>query len=120
MLKLAQDDVLPVQFLMKSDHADSAGDTDPFANSRVAAGAPNAFASGEGNGEQKFLFVVAGKSKRRVALSVDELIGQQTVMIRPLLGYLSGIRGVTGCALLGSGGVGLVLDMRRLVEHGRP
>ena len=43
MLKLAQDDVLPVQFLMKSDHADSAGDADPFANSRVAAGGRERF-----------------------------------------------------------------------------
>jgi two-component system chemotaxis sensor kinase CheA len=115
MLKLAQDDVLPVQFLMKSDHSDGAVDTDPFATAAVTAETANAAAEGE----QKYLFVVAGKSKRRVALSVDELIGQQTVMIRPLLGYLSGIRGVTGCALLGSGGVGLVLDMRRLVERAR-
>ena len=33
------------------------------------------------------------------------------VLIRPLQGCLSSIRGVTGCALLGSGGVGMVLDM---------
>ena len=113
MLKLAQDDVLPVQFLMKSDHADGAGDPDPFAMAPVTAETANA-GRRDVDGEQKYLFVVAGKSKRRVALSVDELIGQQTVMIRPLLGYLCGIRGVTGCALLGSGGVGLVLDMRLL------
>jgi chemotaxis protein histidine kinase CheA len=118
MLKLAQDDVLPVQFLMKSDHADGAGDADPFAMAPVTAETANA--GTDGDGEQKYLFVVAGKSKRRVALSVDELIGQQTVMIRPLLGYLCGIRGVTGCALLGSGGVGLVLDMRYVVERARP
>ncbi len=64
------------------------------------------------NGDElKHLFVVVGKEGQRTALSVDELIGQQQVLIRPLQGYLSGIRGVMGCALLGSGDVGMVLDM---------
>jgi len=67
--------------------------------------------------EQKHLFVVAGKATRRIALSVDELVGQQRVMIRPLQGHLPGIRGVVGCALLGSGGVGMVLDMGHVLGH---
>jgi two-component system chemotaxis sensor kinase CheA len=74
-------------------------------------------ADAEVDGDQKYLFVVAGRSTRRIALSVDELVGQQMVLIRPLQGCLSSIRGVTGCALLGSGGVGMVLDMGYVFGH---
>jgi len=111
MLKLAQDDVLPIRFLTQSGHADTADDFDPFSLAAAAANAADA------DSEQKHLFIVAGRSSRRIALSVDELVGQQMVLIRPLQGCLSGIRGVTGCALLGSGGVGMVLDMGYVFGH---
>ena len=55
--------------------------------------------------------MVAGKSSQGCALFVDELVGQETVLVRPLQGHLAGIRGVTGCALLSGGQVGMVLDM---------
>jgi two-component system chemotaxis sensor kinase CheA len=113
MLKLAQDDVLPIQFLMQSGHAGVGNDFDPFS---MAAGSANTAAADVG-GDQKYLFVVTSRSTRRIALSVDELVGQQMVLIRPLQGHLSGIRGVTGCALLGSGGVGMVLDMGYVFGH---
>ena len=72
-----------------------------------------------GDDSIKNLFVIVGKNNQRMALSVDELIGQQQVLIRPLLGHLSGIRGVTGCALLGSGDVGMVLDMGYVLNQGK-
>lgn len=117
MLKLAQDDVLPVQFLMQSGHVNENEKVDPFsAASSLAAEAASDEAAGE-DSEQKHLFVIVGKATRRVALCVDELVGQQLVLIRPLQGYLSSIRGVTGCALLGSGGVGMVLEMGYVLGH---
>ncbi len=96
MLKLGQEDVLPVHFLKAA--ANGGGSLD-----RAAAQ------------EQMRLFVVVGKQSQRVALLVDELMGQQLVLIRPLRGYLTGIRGVTGCALLGGGDVGMVLDIGQLL-----
>ncbi len=65
---------------------------------------------------ERYLFVVVGKQSQRLALQVDELMGQQLVLIRPLRGYLTGIRGVTGCALLGGGDVGMVLDIGGLLN----
>ncbi len=97
MLKLGREEVLPVHCL-------------------------RAVSSGEGihaqntAGGQRHLFVVIGKQSHRVALLVDELMGQQLVLIRPLRGYLTGIRGVTGCALLGGGDVGMVLDIGSIVN----
>ena len=83
-------------------------------NSFVAAPAADAAASARPD-EQKHLFVVAGASSERCALRVDELVGQEMVMVRPLRGHLAGIRGVTGCALLSGGRVGMVLDMSYVV-----
>lgn len=62
------------------------------------------------------IFVIVEKQGVRIALEIDELLGQQQVLVRPLLGYLSGIRGVSGCALLGSGEVGMVVDVGYLVS----
>jgi len=70
----------------------------------------------DASGGQSYLFVVVGKQSQRIALLVDELMGQQLVLIRPLQGYLTGIHGVTGCALLGGGDVGMVLDIGRLLN----
>ena len=104
MLQLGHNDVLPVQFLVQGRGSQNNGHAENL-------GAPARREAAAAQEEQKHLFVVAGMESRRVALSIDELIGQQMVLIRPLQGYLSAIRGVTGCALLGSGGVGMVLDM---------
>jgi two-component system chemotaxis sensor kinase CheA len=96
MLKLGHEDVLPVHVL-------GAAVGEGFLQQNASAG-------------QRSLFVVVGKRSQRVALMVDELMGQQLVLIRPLRGYLTGIRGVTGCALLGGGEVGMVLDIGRLLN----
>lgn len=102
MLRLEADDVLPIQFLRRSGQAERAGNAVHLA---ALSQQP-----GDDGDALKHLFVVLGKNGQRTAISVDELIGQQQVLIRPLQGYLSGIRGVTGCALLGSGDIGMVID----------
>ena len=56
----------------------------------------------------------------QLAMPVDELLGQQQVVIKPLVGHLKNIRAVSGCALLGSGNVAMVLDvgqLHQLHEH---
>ena len=109
-LHMEGDDVLPIQFLRRNGEAASNEGIRLAAMEQVLDGEEDAI---------KNLFVLVGKGNQRMALSVDELIGQQQVLIRPLLGHLSGIRGVTGCALLGSGDVGMVLDMGYVLNQGK-
>lgn len=59
------------------------------------------------------LLVIEG-GKRGAALVVDELIGQQQVLIQPLQGYMADVPGVSGYALLGEGDVGMVLDLSQV------
>lgn len=106
LLKLDQKNVLPICFLTKAGP--------DFLGSDQVRSQPQYRVT---DIEDKRLFVVAGKNGRQVALSVDELIGQQLVLIRPLQGVLSGIRGASGCALLGGGEVGVVLDMSQILEQ---
>ena len=109
LLRLEADNVLPIQFLHRSGQSEGGEGT-----IRLAAleQAPDLY-----DDAHKHLFVVVGKNGQRAAVLVDELIGQQQVLIHPLQGYLSGIRGVTGCALLGSGDVGMVLDMSYVLSQ---
>jgi two-component system chemotaxis sensor kinase CheA len=58
--------------------------------------------------------VVVEQSNQPIALTVEELIGEQQVLIQPLQGYIANVRGVSGCALLGDGEVGMILDINQI------
>ncbi len=47
-------------------------------------------------------------------LRVDELVGQQQIVIKALEGYLGSIRGVSGCSILGGGEICLILDIEKV------
>jgi two-component system chemotaxis sensor kinase CheA len=63
--------------------------------------------------ESQVMLVIETDSVQ-LAMPVDELVGQQQVVIKPLVGHLKNIRAVSGCALLGSGNVAMVLDVGQL------
>ncbi|GLI92461.1 Hpt domain-containing protein [Methylocystis echinoides] len=98
-LKLGADRIVPIRFLSESSET----------RSLILKG-------GETPADAKCLFVIAGSNSNQIALSIDEVVGEQLVIVRPMKGFLSAIRNVTGCALLSSGEIGMVLDMSRIVE----
>jgi two-component system chemotaxis sensor kinase CheA len=55
---------------------------------------------------------------RQHALIVDEVLGQQPVVIKPLGGILSGVAYFAGGALLSDGQVGFVLDLNAVCSTG--
>ena len=62
------------------------------------------------------LLIAIGSEGRRCALMVDELLGQQQVVIKTLGQTLRNIPGVAGGAILGDGRVGLILDAAGLLK----
>ncbi len=48
------------------------------------------------------------------ACSVDELIGQQEIVIKPLGKYLSNVKVIAGATILGDGQVALIIDSNNL------
>ncbi|MBI5194284.1 MAG: chemotaxis protein CheA [Nitrospirae bacterium] len=62
------------------------------------------------------LLVVVENDGMRACILVDELIGQQQVVIKTLGDTFKNVRGIAGGAILGDGKVGLILDVRGLIE----
>ncbi len=76
-------------------------------------------ARGEDSGQGRNVYVVVGAQGRSVAVPVDELIGQQLVLLRPLRGVLSHVQNMTGIALLAGGDVGMVVSANMLCAASR-
>ncbi len=66
------------------------------------------------------IFVWVETSETSYCLFVDELLGEQQVVIKPLPSYLNnfGIKdaGIVGCTILGDGNISLILDVSSLLE----
>jgi two-component system chemotaxis sensor kinase CheA len=65
------------------------------------------------------IVVVAQTSHGQIGLLMDEVLGQQQVVMKPLTGHLKDIRGGAGCALLSSGEVAIALDVEQLFKDER-
>lgn len=55
--------------------------------------------------------VVVKIGKNKIGFIVDELIGQQEIVIKSLGRFLSKIKGIAGATILGDGNVALILDV---------
>jgi two-component system chemotaxis sensor kinase CheA len=62
------------------------------------------------------LLLVLENGKRRACVFVDEILGQQQVVIKSLGDTQPQIRGVSGGAILGDGRVALIIDVGGLLE----
>jgi two-component system, chemotaxis family, sensor kinase CheA len=64
------------------------------------------------------LIVIAESEGRKTAFPVDELLGQQQIVIKKLETEFQDIPGLSGGAILSDGCVGLILDMDSLMKLG--
>lgn len=70
-----------------------------------------------GDSPERSFAVVVGFGERRVGLLVDELFGQQEIVIKSLSDYLKKLRGFAGAAEIGKHEVILVLDIESLIDE---
>ncbi len=54
--------------------------------------------------------------KYRWVFIVDELIGQQEIVVKSLDQFIGGVNGLSGASILGDGQVVLILDVNSLVK----
>jgi two-component system chemotaxis sensor kinase CheA len=66
------------------------------------------------------LVVVVEAHGQTVAVMVDELIGQQQIVIKSLGDAFTGVPGIAGGAILPDGRVGVILDMSGLIQLASP
>jgi two-component system chemotaxis sensor kinase CheA len=64
---------------------------------------------------EKLVVVVENQGKRRCLL-IDELLGQEEVVIKSLGGGLKNVKGIAGGAILADGRVGLILDVAGIFQ----
>lgn len=74
-----------------------------------------ALGSGQ-DGSSRTLLVLVESEGRRAAMAVDELLGQQQVVIKSLETHYKRVEGISGATILGDGHVALILDVPGLMR----
>ena len=68
------------------------------------------------NGSEELLVVVVERGGSNIGLVVDQVIGQQEVILKNLENHiLKGVRGFAGATILGDGNVALIIDVGTLL-----
>ena len=62
------------------------------------------------------ILIIVEAGERKACLFADEIVGQQQAVIKALSNYIGKVEGITGCMVLGDGGIGLILDIEGLIN----
>ena len=73
--------------------------------------------NGSPSKEEYVPIVIVRSAEQSLALMVDELIGQETIVIKPLGDYLKKVRLFSGATISGEGKVRLILDISTIIEQ---
>jgi two-component system, chemotaxis family, sensor kinase CheA len=65
---------------------------------------------------QQLFIVIVRKGNKTVGLVVDEVIGQQEVVLKSLGGYLTNLYAISGATILGNGEVALIIDTNQFIN----
>jgi two-component system chemotaxis sensor kinase CheA len=65
------------------------------------------------------IVVILEADGRKAALFVDELVGQQQVVVKNIESNYRKVAGISGATILGDGGVALILDVSALLRSSR-
>lgn len=57
------------------------------------------------------VIIMVESEGRAVCLFVDELIGEQQVVVKSVPKYIKPVKGISGCTLLGNGDISLIVDV---------
>ncbi len=63
------------------------------------------------------IVVISEIGGKTVGFRVDEILGEQQLVLKPLPDYLGTLEGVSGCAVLGNGAICLVLDLGAMLGY---
>lgn len=74
-------------------------------------------ASGQWQDDRDNLLVICGVDQREVGLVVDQVLGEEDVVIKSLAENFRTVEGVSGASILGDGRVSLILDVNSMLER---
>ena len=64
---------------------------------------------------EKGILMMLNSHDKTVCLFVDQILGQQQAVVKPLSEYIGDVQGVTGCMIMSDGKIGLILDVENLI-----
>ncbi|WP_274365974.1 chemotaxis protein CheA [Paenibacillus thermotolerans] len=68
------------------------------------------------DGNSHLSLVIVGSAEKRLALAVDELIGNQEIVIKSLGSYLGKADCISGATILGDGKIALILEISDIID----
>ena len=71
-----------------------------------------------GDAQSKVPVILLRSGDLRVALHIDEIIGNREIVVKPLGKQLSQVKGLSGASIMADGSVVLILDVNGLIRHG--
>ena len=69
------------------------------------------------SGVAEGVLLITQSNGKKAALLVDEIVGYQQIVVKALPEYLGGMRGISGCSILGNGEVSLIIDTGSLLKE---
>jgi two-component system chemotaxis sensor kinase CheA len=63
------------------------------------------------------ILIIVEYNRKRLALLVDDILGQYQTVIKALPDYLESVPGLSGCTILGDGEVSLILDVAGIMHR---
>ena len=68
--------------------------------------------------KEYYYVVIVGSGDKRMGLVVDQLIGEEDVVIKPLRDHYTNVPGIAGANITGDGTVSLIIDVSQLLDLG--
>lgn len=62
------------------------------------------------------IIIVVQNNGRKACILIDEVIGNQQIVVKSLSEYLGKVEGISGCSILGDGGVSFIIDTGKLLS----
>ncbi|HSV55653.1 MAG TPA: chemotaxis protein CheW, partial [Magnetospirillaceae bacterium] len=62
------------------------------------------------------IIIVVKSADRKACLLIDEVVGNQQIVVKSLSEYLGKVDGISGCSILGDGTVSFIVDTGRLLS----
>ncbi len=61
--------------------------------------------------------IVVHSGGRKACVLIDEVVGNQQIVVKSLSEYLGKVEGISGCSILGDGRVSFIIDTARLISR---
>ena len=65
---------------------------------------------------ENFIVIIAEDENKKIGFIVDEILGQQQIVVKSLNGAMGKVKCITGCTITNEGRVGLILDIPELIK----